>query len=598
MASNPKFEAALLRLLADEASVGEIRERAQLLGGSATGALEDALRIRESISELRRREVELSALNDSALDLVSMRTMREVLDAIVRRARTLLGADASYLTLVQRMDDVDGEELLRVTNGIAHSEFRDLHAMGLGQRVLQTGGPWATSDYFADDRFDHDGRVDAVVEQEGLRAILGVPVSVRDTKLGVLSVAVRTRRTFVRDDVALLSAFASLAAAAIENARLFEESARALAEVNRTKAVIRSHAEDLETIASVHESLTQLALDGSGLQEVADAIARWTNCDIIIEDSTGNEIAATGKRADHSSDAYVLPIVAGGRRLGTMSASSDFGLGTVRNQTLERASQTIALLLLNEQAATESEQRRREELIHHVLSHDPEASHNPCQRVARFGLDLEKEYRVAAVSIEDVDREEIMAACGWLSRRSGVLAAVHDEFLVVVSPSPGLDGSILRTEIGRVWRGAVTAVYSSPTSGLRSLKPTLAEATRTLRLAMALGRIGEVIEPEDLGLYRFLFANAEAADLNRFVDDAIGPVFRYDVEHGAHLVATLEAWFANAMMLAAVSKSLHIHVNTLYKRLERLDEILGEGWRNGDGSLRIQLALRLHQLQR
>ena len=38
------------------------------------------------------------------------------------------------------------------------------------------------------------------------------------------------------------------------------------------------------------------------------------------------------------------------------------------------------------------------------------------------------------------------------------------------------------------------------------------------------------------------------------------------------------------------------HVNTLYKRMERIDELLGDGWRGSDRRLQIQLALRLRRL--
>ena len=132
-------EIELLDLLSAEAHVDEIRKAALGNAGDdpvlAQARLDRALRIRETVRELRRRETELLALNDTALDLVSMHSVREVLDAIVRRARILLGADASYLTLVRRVDDVDGEQLVRVTSGIAHHDFRDLHAMGLGRLV-------------------------------------------------------------------------------------------------------------------------------------------------------------------------------------------------------------------------------------------------------------------------------------------------------------------------------------------------------------------------------------------------------------------------------------------------------------------------------
>jgi len=248
-------EIELLDLLSAEAHVDEIRKAA--LGNAGDdpvlqqARLDRALRIRETVRELRRRETELLALNDTALDLVSMHSVREVLDAIVRRARILLGADASYLTLVQRVDDVDGEQLVRVTSGIAHHDFRDLQAMGLGRLVLSTGDPQATADYFADNRFVHDRRVDAVARREGLRAVLGVPLMMREEPLGVLSVASRRRRDFARENVVLLGALASLAAAAIENARLFEQSGWVIAELETAHQTVARHADVLETVAVV-----------------------------------------------------------------------------------------------------------------------------------------------------------------------------------------------------------------------------------------------------------------------------------------------------------------------------------------------------------
>jgi DNA-binding PucR family transcriptional regulator len=39
-------------------------------------------------------------------------------------------------------------------------------------------------------------------------------------------------------------------------------------------------------------------------------------------------------------------------------------------------------------------------------------------------------------------------------------------------------------------------------------------------------------------------------------------------------------------------------VNTLYQRLARITEVLGEGWREPDRKLELQLALHLRRLSR
>src|SRR5918999_1706713 len=55
--------------------------------------LDTALRLRDLIARHRSREAELSALYETAHDLTAIRDLDEILTAIVRRARSLLGAD-------------------------------------------------------------------------------------------------------------------------------------------------------------------------------------------------------------------------------------------------------------------------------------------------------------------------------------------------------------------------------------------------------------------------------------------------------------------------------------------------------------------------
>ena len=108
----------LLRLLAQDAPVDRIEEAAAKLvasdpvDGPAARAL--ALAIRAGIDARRRREAELSALVDTARDLASRSDPGGVLDAIVRRARTLLATDVAYLTLA---DPERGDTYMRATAG-------------------------------------------------------------------------------------------------------------------------------------------------------------------------------------------------------------------------------------------------------------------------------------------------------------------------------------------------------------------------------------------------------------------------------------------------------------------------------------------------
>src|SRR5262249_39242328 len=152
-------------------------------------ATEAALRIRHTLVEHQRRAAELSALVDTASDLARLRDPEAILRSIVHRARMLLGADVSYLSM---NDDSGGPTYMRVTEGSVSALFQQLSlgfAEGLGGLVAQSARPYATPDYFADSRFKHTKPIDTAVHEEGLVSIIGVPLTLGSRVIGVLYAA-------------------------------------------------------------------------------------------------------------------------------------------------------------------------------------------------------------------------------------------------------------------------------------------------------------------------------------------------------------------------------------------------------------------------
>ena len=165
-----------------------------------------ALRIREQMERQRQREAELSALYETAQDLTAIRDVDEILAAIVRRARQLLRADMTYLSL---NDEEEGASYMKVTDGALTPEFRNLRlplGTGLLGLVAQTGAPYFTEDYQSDERFLHREYIDDAVGGEKIRAILGVPLIVQGKVTGALLAVHRTIRPFPPGEVSLVVA--------------------------------------------------------------------------------------------------------------------------------------------------------------------------------------------------------------------------------------------------------------------------------------------------------------------------------------------------------------------------------------------------------
>ncbi|MBB1030233.1 PucR family transcriptional regulator, partial [Dietzia sp. SLG310A2-38A2] len=122
-------------------------------------------------------------------------------------------------------------------------------------------------------------------------------------------------------------------------------------------------------------------------------------------------------------------------------------------------------------------------------------------------------------------------------------------------------------------------------------------ARRAAQLLVALGRAGEGAATEELGLYGLLFSEVDRGDVTQFIERNLGPIRSYDRDRGTALLETLSAWFAADASPSGTADRLYVHVNTVYQRLDRLDSVLGAGWRRGDSAMELRLALRMWELR-
>ncbi|MFI5685307.1 helix-turn-helix domain-containing protein [Streptomyces sp. NPDC051636] len=619
-------EAPFLELLARGASADAYEQpvllaRAEGQPADRIAALEEtkvlALRVRAELEGRRRREAELSALFETAHDLAGLRDLDAVLQAIVQRARSLLGTDVAYLSL---NDPARGGTYMRVTEGSVAARFQQLRlgmGEGLGGLVAQTARPYVTEDYFKDDRFQHTHAIDAGVRDEGLVAILGVPLTLGPHVIGVLFAADRRARVFEREQIALLGSFAALAAAAIDTANLLTETRAALSGLERANEIIRDRSAVIERASDVHDRLAELVLRGGGVHDVAAAVSQVLDGTVeFAEARTAPPQALEASRAEghavRHGDDWIAAVAAGGELLGALVLYGHPGLDPVDQRTLERAAMVTSLLLLARRSAAEAEQRVRGELLDDLLDARDRDPRLLRERASRLHADLDATQVVlaarpdgpAAGADQEADaRRRLWAAASHLAATRQGLAAARDGGTVLLLPlAPGETATDLarRTarQLGTAVHEPVTVGASAPVAGLAAHPDTVAaayaEGRRCLDALRLLGRSGDGAAAEDFGFLGLLLAGER--DVAGFVERTIGPVVAYDERRGTELLRTLDAYFACAMSPARTKDELHVHVNTVAQRLERVGRLLGDDWQDPVRALEIQLALRLHRL--
>ena len=575
-----------------------------------------AMRIHEQMERQRSREAELSALNETARDLTAIRDLDAILTAIVRRARQLLHADMTYLSL---NDELEGASYMKVTDGALTPEFRELRlplGTGLLGLVAQSGAPYFTEDYQADDRFVHRDYIDSAVDGEQIRAILGVPLTVEDKVIGALLAVHRTVRPFPAGEVALLTSFAAHAAIALENARLFEQARAAVAAADVANDELRARSEATERAAHSHDLLTDVLLHGGGVVEVADVLAEVLGGNLAVYDDEGRLLAgsspgsttddgppadaisrarSSGRCVQTGDDAWLAVAAAGEEHLGTLVLRSGRSLDQPERRTLERGALVTALVLLFRRTEAEAESRVRGELLSDLVSGRDLDPDRLLERARQQGADLDACLAVAVAEQAGNTGSDQQAArlAAALARELQGLGGVHDGLVVVLAPGDPLSlGEALRDRLG----GATVGVAAS-TGGVESVVSAWREARQTLDALKRLDRDGDVSDPAGLGLARLLLGGNGPHELEEFITRTLGPILEYDAARETQLAETVEAWLASGGGLRETAEHLHIHPNTVTQRLERVGQLLGTGWRDPARKLDVQLALQMVRLR-
>ncbi|MER7787071.1 helix-turn-helix domain-containing protein [Streptomyces sp. NPDC097640] len=608
---------ALLELLAGEAPPDRIRQVSR--GHARTERLERAERLAHEVhahfARRQQRESELSALVDIARDLTLPYDLDALLRTITRRTRTLLKMDMSYVSF---RDRERGDSYVRTADGHASAltvGYRVPSDAGVGEEATDKSVPIWTPDYLADDGIRHTAVLDEVVRAEGLRAIIAAPLTYGAETFGVLYAADRNIRHFSVGEVALMSSLGDLAALAIEKTRTLERR--------------HSDVEDLTEFRSfgeVHSRLIDLALAGVDLDTLLTEVAAAFDGAAEVRDTEHRRLATVGElppvdeaEVPHAagtaygnpspvptpvrvaaSSTWLAPVTAGDEELAELRLRPGEPLNEAGVRRLRLAAQAVAVLLQVQRGEEAAAGPFRDELFEDLLAVTRRPLKQLALRAARLGLDPEQPAVVVVVRPEGGTTGRAVGWAASYARRKGGLRSVQNGCISLLLPVPADDpaeaaGRCARAvseELSRHLGEPVTVGAGGPVRGLELIREAHAEATRCLDALLALGNIGSAACVRDLGFLGMLLS--DDSDANTFVMATIGPVLEYDAQRLTELTRTLDTYFAAGGSPTNAAEQLHVHPNTVSRRLERVAALLGPDWSRPDRALEMQLALRLH----
>lgn len=200
----------------------------------------------------------------------------------------------------------------------------------------------------------------------------------------------------------------------------------------------------------------------------------------------------------------------------------------------------------------------------------------PGERAVALAIKTAAPYQApAGVRATATSLREVFGPC--------LVGVVDDEVLAAVSIRPArlraqleqaaiaMNAELAATVGGRVVRLVAGALVDDEAGLARSL-PAARDAAR---LADRLAIESRVVLANDLGVYHLLSSVVADVELERFVNDQLGPLLEVDARTGSDLVPSLEAYLEAGLSKTAAATALGVRRQTLYGRLERIAQALG-----------------------
>ncbi|HEX2914034.1 MAG TPA: EAL domain-containing protein [Chloroflexia bacterium] len=194
--------------------------------------------------------------------------LNTVLEQIVKCANELVKTQHAFLFLTTEV--ADELENKYSTGMFSHDpRYRLKKGQGIGGLVWNSGRPEKIDNYK-----EWPQRL-ADLDYLNLRAVAGLPLFSGQEFMGVLGVAYTEEgRTFTAGQMRLLERFANLAALALSNARLFEESQRQLAErIQVEKALRESETKQRALLEAIPDIILRVNREGVYLDLKADDLS-------------------------------------------------------------------------------------------------------------------------------------------------------------------------------------------------------------------------------------------------------------------------------------------------------------------------------------
>lgn len=259
--------------------------------------------------------------------------------------------------------------------------------------------------------------------------------------------------------------------------------------------------------------------------------------------------------------------------------------------TVTYAATLFALTLAHEQTSAELDLRYRSSVVDALVSGHFLDARDARRKARSLGLRDDSALRVAM--LRPAPPGSVWGQ-GIATVLPGAAAALRDGALVVIVPGePSVEALAALCQLGPGATCGVSEQVDSPECLPRGVR----QAERAIDLGLRLGRAGQPVRYDELGIYRLLCTIGDMRQLMGFARDVLGALLDYDLEHRTELVRTLSVYLQHHGSHKQSARTLHLHTNTVAYRVGRIETITGLDFDDPDDRLIAQIAVKIIEAQ-
>ena len=573
----------------------------------------------------------LNLLIDTTHDLSNTLALQDLLRTIVSRARSLVGANVAYLTMLD-----EDHRVLRTVTAEGHinsatSEMKTRVGYGAVSLTINSKAFFDTQDYLNDQRFRHSDALDRVFKAEGIVSLAGFPILSENKLQGVLFVADRYRRKLSEREISILGSFALHAGVAMRNAHAFQRLSEALAEAERNRTALMDHIHRVDVSAAAHDEMTSLLAKGTEWPLFIQRMAEQIGGAIILYDDAlavkgrftsaafHGQLATDAKEGrahsvllsgaisrsrdsgrsvvmlDAGDEHYRVMALPGGAERGESLVICYRGeLDPIDIRNLERSAVALSI------AKLWSEKREAEQLIasttllrHLILVDPPDASTVAAIR-DRLKISADQPIMLVLIAVSNLDRAAQTAMIRASAVNMNLLVDLINDTYLAAGPEKSIR-ALLHTLLRRRKGWEIGGIVSDPFTDLTRAAVQYGRIEQALRVLRKMKRLNRFVEYAQVNLFAKLFEAGDASRIVRYMEHILSPIDGRDPHQKTQLKKTLLCYLDSQHNIARTAELLGIHINTVRQRLATLREITG-GWDDPVAALELHVALRLDSI--